>query len=390
MKLRHAVPLLLLPCLLAGCSAWNTMTGWFSDKDETVAPPAPLVEFQQTVNVIKLWSQGTGSGTDEQYLKLSPVVADQRIYVVDTDGKLAALDATNGQQIWSKDIDAHITGGPGYADKTVMIGTGEGYVMAFNADTGKKLWRVPVSSEVLSAPQRKGDTVVVRTVDGKIFGLNASSGRRQWVYDRSVPPLTLRGTSTPVIDGDTVIAGFDGGRLAALGLKSGRLLWETRVATAKGASELERMVDIDSEPVIIEGVIYVASFQGQLAAIREDSGQVLWSRDISSYAGFSVDASNIFVTDADSNILAYDRYTGTLLWKQTKLHNRAVTAPAVIGGYIVVGDLEGYLHWMDKRDGHFVARTRVSDQRIIAAPLVVGSIVYAYDTDGELAAYTFR
>jgi outer membrane protein assembly factor BamB len=390
MRLRRAVPLLLLPGLLAGCSAWSTVTGWFQKDDETVTPPAPLVEFQQTVNVVKLWSEGTGSGTDEQYLKLSPVVADQRIYAVDTDGRLTAMDATNGQQIWSKDIDARITGGPGYGEKTVLVGTSEGYVMAFNADNGKKLWRVPVSSEVLSAPQRKGDTVVVRTVDGKVFGLNAENGERQWVYDRSVPPLTLRGTSNPVIDGDTVIAGFDGGRLAALDLGSGRVLWETRVATAKGSSELERMVDIDSEPIVIDGVIYVASFQGQLAAVREDSGRLLWSRDISSYAGFSADTANIYVTDADSNVLAYDRYTGSVLWKQKKLHNRAVTAPAVIGNYLVVGDLAGYLHWMDKRDGHFVARTRVSDERIIAAPLVVGSIVYAYDTDGELAAYTFR
>lgn len=387
MRLRHAVPLLLLLGLLAGCS---TVADWFGKKDETVTPPAPLVEFQQTVNVIKIWSQGTGNGTDEQYLKLSPVVADQRIYVVDTDGRLTAMDATNGQQIWSKDIDAHITGGPGYGEKTVLIGTGEGYVMAFDADSGKKLWRVPVSSEVLSAPQRKGDTVVVRTVDGKVFGLAADSGQRHWVYDRSEPPLTLRGTSNPVIDGNTVIAGFDGGRLAALDLESGRLLWETRVATAKGTSELERMVDIDSEPVIIDGVIYVASFQGQLAAIREDSGRILWSRDISSYAGFSADGANIYVSDDDSNVLAYDRYTGSLLWKQTKLHNRAVTAPAVIGDYIVVGDLAGYLHWMDKKNGRFVARTRVSDQRIIAPPLVVGNIVYAYDTDGELAAYTYR
>jgi outer membrane protein assembly factor BamB len=165
---------------------------------------------------------------------------------------------------------------------------------------------------------------------------------------------------------------------------------EARVAAAKGTSELERMVDIDSEPVIMDGVIYVASFQGQLAAIQMATGRLLWSRDISSYAGFSVDNSSVYVTDDESNITAFDRYSGTILWKQEKLNGRAATAPAVIGDYIVAGDMEGYLHWMSRQDGHFVARNQVSDKRIIAAPVVAGRIVYVFDTDGELAAYTYR
>jgi outer membrane protein assembly factor BamB len=389
MRLRIAVALLLLS-LLTGCGAGETIAGWFSKEDKTVVPPAPLVEFQQTINTIKIWSRGTGDGTDEQYLKLSPVVANQRVYVVDTDGDLTAMDATNGDRIWSKDIDARVTGGPGYGDKMVLVGTGDGDVIAFDADNGKRLWKAEVSSEVLSAPQRSGDTVIARTVDGKIFGLDSKTGRRHWIYDRSVPPLTLRGTGTPVIKDGTVIAGFDGGRMAALDLASGRLLWETRIAAAKGTSELERLVDIDSEPVIINGVIYVASFQGQLAAVQMATGRVLWSRDISSYAGFCVDSGTVYLTDDESNVTAFDRYSGDLLWKQEKLHARAVTAPAIVGDYLVVGDVQGYLHWMSKQDGHFVARNRVSDERIIAAPVVAGRIVYVFDTDGELAAYTYR
>jgi len=389
MRLRHAViPAVLL--LLSGCSAWNTVSGWFSTTDETVQPPAPLTQFQQSINVIQLWSRGTGSGTDGQYLKLSPVVANQRVYIVDTDGNLSAMDATNGREIWSKDIDARITGGPGYGDKTVLIGTDKGKVMAFDADSGKRLWRASVSSEILSAPQRSGSTVVVRTIDGKLFGLDGDSGRREWVYDRSVPSLTLRGTGAPVISNGTIVAGFDGGRLAALELHTGKLKWEARVAEPKGTSELERMVDIDSAPVIIDGVAYVVSFQGQLAAVEMSSGRLLWSRDVSSYAGFAADKSSIYVTDSDSDVIAYDRYTGSELWKQEKLHNRGVTAPAVIGDYIVVGDKEGYLHWIKKQNGAFAARNRISEDRIIAAPVVAGKILYAYDTDGELGAYTYR
>jgi outer membrane protein assembly factor BamB len=384
--------LALIPALLllAGCGAMKTVGGWFASEDKTVEPPAPLVEIQPSIKVVELWSRNTGSGTDKQYLELSPVVAGQRIYVVDSDGDLTAMDASNGREIWSRDADTAITAGPGFGADTVLIGTGEGRVLAYRADTGKDLWRSTVSSEILSPPQRAGDTVVVRTIDGKLFGLNAANGNRTWVYDRSVPSLTLRGTSTPVIDNDIVVAGFDGGRLAALELDTGRLLWETRVAVSQGRSELEQMVDIDSEPVVVDGVIYVVSFQGQLSAVDLQSGRLLWSRELSSYAGFSVDASSIYVSDDNSHVHAYDRYTGTELWEQDKLHNREITGPAGIGDYVVVGDLEGYLHWMNKSDGSFAARDRLSNERLIAKPVSVGRFLYAHSTDGTLAAYTYR
>ena len=173
-------------------------------------------------------------------------------------------------------------------------------------------------------------------------------------------------------------------------LRTGRLLWEVRITTARGSSELDRMVDIDSEPVIVDGVIYVASYQGHMAAVQLESGRIIWNRDLSSYAGFSVDVNNVYVTDDNSHVLAFDRYSGTPLWEQKNLHARRVTAPVGIGNYLVVGDFEGYLHWMSKDSGNFVARNRVSNDPIIAAPIVVGKFIYAFCIDGELAAYTYR
>ena len=402
---RCLLPLLLL-LSVSGCGVKDAMTDMFSSSDDNAEPPAPLLEFRTRLNVIELWSEGIGSGTDEQYLKLAPVVANQKLFIVDSDGDLKALDATNGQKLWSaklkteRDIDSGgfwsrnasttITGGPGYGENTVLVGTNEGDVVAYAAETGKQLWSAKVSSEVLSAPQKKDNIVVVRTIDGKMFGLEGNEGRRLWIYDRTVPTLSLRGTSAPVIVDDIIIAGFDGGRLAALELRTGRLLWESQVATARGSSELERMVDIDSEPIVIDGVIYVATYQGNVAAIHMESGRILWTKDISTHAGMSADDRYIYLTDDNSHIWAFDRYSGISMWSHEKLHARAVTAPAVIGDYIVVGDFEGYLHWMEKDTGHFVARTQLSDERIIAAPIVVGKILYAFCTDGELAAYTYR
>ena len=401
------ITLLILAIILSGCAATEKVTDYFKGGSDNAEPPNPLVEFRPLINVIELWKKNNGIGTDEQYLKLAPVIVNQRLYVVDSAGSIGAMDATNGKRLWQKKIsasesidgksgwlrgggDIHITGGPGYGENTLMVGSLEGEIISLSAENGSELWRTRVSSEVLSAPQRASDIVIVRTIDGKVFGIDGDKGRRLWIYDRSVPPLTLRGTSTPAIDSGIVVAGFDGGKMAALDVRTGKLLWETSISAARGRSELERMVDIDSEPMIVDGTVYIATFQGHVAAVQLETGRILWSSDLSSYAGFSADEQNIYISDEDSHVWALDRFSGTVLWEQDSLHARAATAPAAIGDQIVVGDLEGYLHWINKKNGEFTARKRLCKEPVIAKPIVVGKIAYAYCSDGRLAAYTYR
>jgi outer membrane protein assembly factor BamB len=375
---------------LGACGVTESLKEYMKGDSDNAEPPAELIEIRQRLNIVELWSENTGSGTDNQYLKLAPVVFNQRLYIADAEGRIQAMDATNGNKIWSVDADTRITGGPGFGENTVLVGTAEAETIAFSAEDGEELWRATVSSEILSAPQKAHNTVVVLTGDGKIFGLSGNKGKRLWIYDRTVPSLTLRGTSTPVIDGDLVIAGFDGGKMAALEVRTGKLIWEASVATARGRSDLERMVDIDVEPMVVDGVIYIATFQGRLSAMQVETGRVLWDREISSYAGFDADEQNIYVTGDKSRISVFDRYTSTEVWTQKKLHLRGVTAPAVIGDYVVVGDFEGYLHWMSRASGKFVARNRLCKDRIISSPLVVGKILYGFCSDGTLTAYSYR
>ncbi len=383
-----AVLAMALGC--ASCGMGDTVKRYMSGGEDNAEPPAPLVAFQTKLKVIELWSRGT-SGVDEQYLKLAPSISGQHLFVAGPDGDIEAFDASNGEPLWSEDLDdERVTGGPGSGENTVLLGTGEGKVIALNAADGKHLWDSQLSSEILSPPLRREGVVVARTNDGKVFGIDGDNGKRLWIYDRTVPALTLRGTSTPAIDSGLVIAGFDAGRLAALELRSGKLVWEAAVATSRGRSELERMVDIDSDPLIFDGVIYVASFQGQLAAVQMDSGRILWNREISSHAGFTVDENNVYLTDDESHIRAFDRFSGSSIWNNEKLHARGATGPARVGDYIVVGDMEGFLHWMDRATGEFVARLQLSSHRIIAQPFVVGKVLYAYSSDGTLAAYTYR
>jgi len=371
--------------LLSGC---GTVKNMFGGGEDNTIPPTPLVEIETLAEIIKLWSTNTGKGSSKQYLKLTPSHIQGKVFVADVRGNLAAIDATTGNTLWENDADMNITGGPGSSDTLTLVGSEDGDVLAYASESGEFLWQAKVSSEILAAPQEAYGVVVIRTIDGKIFGLDANDGNRLWVYDRTVPALTLRGTSNPVITGDIVIAGFDGGRISAIELHTGKLIWETSVSLASGRSQLERMVDIDSEPVIIGSDIYVATFQGRLASVALEDGRITWTRDISSYAGLTVDENNIYITDDQSYIWALERSTGNSVWKQENLFARRVTAPATIGELVVVGDLEGYLHWMDKSNGEFVARTQFSKNPIIAPPVAVEDIVYAFSSDGTLGAYT--
>jgi len=373
--------------LLSGCGTKDYVKNLFGGEDNT-DPPTPLVEIETLAEIIKLWSKDTGKGSTKQFLKLTPSHIQGKVFVADVRGNLLAIDATSGNILWENDADLSITGGPGSSETLTMIGSEEGDVLAYASESGDFLWQAKVSSEVLAAPQEAYGIVVVRTIDGKIYGLDAHDGSRLWIYDRTVPALTLRGTSNPVITGDVVIAGFDGGRLAAIELHTGKLIWETSVSLASGRSQLERMVDIDSDPMIIGNDIYVATFQGRLASVALENGRITWTRDISSYAGLTSDGKNIYITDDQSHVWALERSSGNSVWKQENLFARQVTAPATIGDLVVVGDLEGYLHWMDKSSGQFVARTQISKNPILAPPVAIEDIVYAYSSDGTLGAYT--
>lgn len=375
----------LMLVLLSGCGTVKNLLG--SGVDNSI-PPTPLVEIETLAEIIKLWEKDTGKGSTKQYLKLTPSHIQGKVFVADIRGNIAAIDATTGSTLWENDADMNITGGPGSSETLTMIGSDNGDVLAYASESGELLWQAKVSSEVLAAPQEAYGVVVTRTIDGRVFGLDANDGSRLWVYDRVVPALTLRGTSNPVITGDIVIAGFDGGRISAIELHTGKLIWETSVSLASGRSELERMVDIDSEPVIIGSDIYVATFQGRLASVTLEDGRISWTRDISSYAGLTADENNIYITDDQSNIWALERASGNSVWKQENLFARRATAPATVGELVVVGDLEGYLHWMNKGNGEFVARTHFSKNPILAPPVAVEDIVYAFGGDGTLGAFT--
>jgi len=357
---------------------------WFDDSN--TEPPAELVDFPATAKVSELWSVDTGTGPGRQYIKLAPVLHNAVLYVADTRGRVRALAQDSGKELWRTDLDLEITSGTGLGEDLVLVGSRKGEVIAMDKAKGHIQWRAQVPSEVLAPPAAEAGVVVVQSVDGRLTGLAAADGKRLWNVDRSEPALSLRGTATPVIVTDVVLTGFASGKIAAIGLQNGRLLWETPVAQAQGRSEIERLIDVDVPMLILGRTLLTAAYQGKIVAVDLENGRLLWSRDISTYSALDADRTNAYVSDVHGHVYALDLRTGATLWKQDKLQARRLSSPAVTANAVAVGDFEGYIHWLARDDGRFLARERVARAAVLTSPIADGATIYVNAQNGDLTA----
>ncbi len=374
-----------------------------------VLPPVGLVELENQLDIKRLWQRKVGYGASDKFLKFTPLIEDQTGYSLDHEGLVLAWNLADGKLLWQHRFHTSAASALVLDKEHLYFGTSRGEVFALNKLTGEQVWKQQLTSEILSPPVSYDGKVIVRSVDGRIHALKASTGDKAWAHDRSMPVLSLRGTSTPVVANGIVISGADNGKLTALALDNGNVLWETTIAVPRGRNEIERLIDIDARSVVLDDVVYTVAYQGRLAAVKIDSGRTLWVRDISSYAGMVVDSNKIYISDADGLLWALDRFNGATIWKQDNLLRRGLSKPAFQGRYLVVGDFNGYLHWMTRNEGQLMGRTQlgysifdeidaeeeyIEDDRlfskarnILATPVVRGDIAVAITREGLLSAY---
>ena len=385
--MKQAVATLLLTGLLTGCSTMGDWSRSILGGEDNAEPPAPLVDIEDPVPLKQLWSASVGVGDDRQFINLVPAVDDSQVFVANRKGRVVAFDAETGKENWSVKTGVAISAGPGAGEGLVLVGTSDAEVLALSAVDGTQLWKTEVSSEVLSVPQIDLDKVIVQTVDGNVAALDAEDGHEIWVHDRSIPVLTLRGTSTPAVQHGLVVVGYANGKLAALSAEKGFDVWETSVAIPQGSSEIDRMVDIDGDPIIVGGAVYVTTYQGRVAVVDIQNGNPGWTRDMSSSAGLGVDFSQVYVTDDQSHVWALSRSTGASEWMVETLKNRKLTAPEPFGDYVAVGDVEGYVHLLSRYDGHVAGRVKVDSKGIRSRLLTRNEVLYVYGNSGKLAAF---
>jgi outer membrane protein assembly factor BamB len=358
--------------------------------DDVIEPPAELIDFEADVDVRRIWSTKVGDASERLRLGLMPASDGANIYVGSYDGRVEALNAETGRTQWSVRFDENFTAGPAFGNGSLAFGTANGDLIVLDSQTGEIRWQRPAGSEVIAPPAVGADVVVFRTVDGRLRAFGIDTGEEVWSIEQSLPPLTLRGDTAPVVTGQIVVSGFDNGRIGAYDIDTGNPIWEFPIANSTGRNELERLVDIGGDLAVVGNDVYTAGVNGRAVGIDLRTGQVMWQQEISSYAGLGVDASNVYVTDEFGTVAAYDRVRGAPIWRQEDLRLRDVTAPTRFGNLLVVGDFEGYLHWLDPEDGRFRARERAGSDRITGPPLVLGQTLYVQSDDGSVAAFALR
>jgi outer membrane protein assembly factor BamB len=375
--MRRWILLLCAFLFLAACS-----------KDKDVDKPAALVPFSATLKVNKVWSAKVGDKKSVVLrLGLGLGVEGARVYAAGRKGEVAAFDLSSGHQIWHVRTKTQLSGGTGVGDGLVIVGTSKGQVIALHEKDGATAWKVHVDGEILAPPAISEHLIVLRTVDGKLHGLAPTDGHELWAQDQQVPRLSLRGTATPVFSGDLVLCGFDNGKVVALNAGDGSVQWETTVSPAHGRTELERLVDIDSAVDVSGGNVYAVGFQGRVAMLKLDTGQVWWSHDASSYHGLGLDDDSLYMASADGNVVALRKGTGAELWRQKALQYRRLSSPGVSDASIIVGDYKGYVHWIDKATGGLQARASTSKVSISQAPIVNGNMVIVINDAGAITAF---
>lgn len=370
----------VLAAMLAGCGTASRI-----EQEE----PADLVDFKEEARVRELWTAEVGPLDGAYGSRLVPVFDDKKIYITNADGRVRAIAADTGLTLWDNHVGTEVTGATAVGDGLVLVGTRKGEVVALDAADGTPRWRGKASSEVQAPPAIRKGVVVVQAVDGRISGLSASDGKRLWTFDRSEPALSLRGTSTPMIAADFVLTGFGNGKIVALQLKDGKLIWEQTVAQPRGRNEIERMVDVDAPLLLWGDMLFAVAYQGKVIAVDTRSGKVVWTRDVSSYVGMDADRGAVFIADENGQVHAFDQRGGASVWKQEKLRGRRLSAPVLHENNIVVGDFEGYLHWLARDDGHFVARHQIDVQfptSIQVRGSADGATLYVAAQNGRLAA----
>ncbi len=377
------LPLLVVTSIaVSGCSTMSDAIDTINPFTSAGPKMAPLADFTPSLQARTLWSAGAGKAGDYTF---SPAVVGDAVYVAGRDGAVSKI--LDGKAVWKVNAGQPLSAGVGANARLVVVGTPKGDVLAFSSDDGKLLWQSKVSSEVLATPAVGDDGVAVKSGDNRIFLFDGADGSRKWVYQRATPTLSIRSAGAPVFADRYVFVGFPGGKLVALAMQNGAPVWEGVVALPKGATELDRVADIVAPPVVEGRQICAVAFQGRVACFdMGQGGAMVWSRDLSSASGLALDGRYLFVTDEKGAVHALDRLSGSSLWKQDKLLNRRVSAPAVKRGLVAVADAEGVVHFLSRDDGSFVARLKTDGTPVRAPVQPLGSGFLVQTVGGDVSA----
>jgi outer membrane protein assembly factor BamB len=382
---KNLITIALLSISITGCSK---LDDYMLGKDNTPAPKT-LEPVNSKAPLTEKWSAPTGfNKKNSAYLKLKPVIKGNTVYVADASGVVQAVDTSNGRAIWSQKLNSGVISGPTVANGYVVVGTDASKIVTLKQDTGAEIWQADLTGDVLAKPVITQNKVIAKTIDGNLYAFDLNKGNRLWISEHGAPSLILKASSSPVIvDNKMALVGYSDGKMDAVDLQTGQVLWQRSIAFASGSSDVERLVDIDADPIVQGNTVLLASYQGYIGALALSDGQFAWRKPASTYKNIIVRGAAVYMTDSNDIVWSIDKQTGHVNWKQDKLKSRGLTEPSLLAGNIVVGDKTGMLHILSAKNGEFISRAQLGGA-ITISPGVSGNSVYVLTANGKLSRFS--
>lgn len=382
MDRKYKIPfaLTILTVALLGCSS-NKI------KVEQVKPN-PLPKLVQAKALVPVFSQSVSATSKEDPLRLRLDVDNGVIFALDPKGEVTAYQGK--QRLWQQKVSKQgLSSGVEAAEGTVIVGNKKGQLFALDQATGEQKWTAQLSGAILSASLIQAGRVVTLSNDGTVYAHDLATGQQVWTYNLPDVQFSLRGTASPIaLDPRTVLIASSNAYVYALDILTGVPRMQRRVAVSDGRSDVQRLNDIDGDPVVAGQFLVTTSFQGQVTVTDLASQQVLWSEDASSIQRPEVSNNTVYVTQADGKITAYALTTGAQLWQNDSLLNRQLSNPVVLGQDLVVGDLEGVLHLIDPNSGQLIGRSKTSGE--VRSLRVIDGQLYVSTRKGALSVWQNR
>ena len=382
MHRKYKIPfaLAILSIAMVGCSSNKV-------KVEKIKPN-PLPKLAQSTSLTEVFSQKVSSSSEQDPLRLRLDADNGVVFVMDPKGEVAAYKGK--QRLWeTKVTKQELTSGVEAADGLVIVASRKGQVFALDQQTGEQKWTAQLSGSVISSALIQTGRVILVANDGTVFALDEATGQQAWTYKMANAAFSLRGQASPVsLDPRTVAVASSNGYLYAIDSLTGAPRMQRRVAVSDGRSDIQRLVDIDAEPVVSGQYVVTNSFQGQVTVLDLAAQRVAWSVDASSISRPEVAENKVFVAQDDGKLKAFDLATGQELWVNEQLLNRNLSNPVLLGQQLVVGDLDGVLHLIDPNTGTIMGRSKTSGE--VRTLRVIDNQLFVATRKGELSIWQSR
>ncbi|RZO28963.1 MAG: outer membrane protein assembly factor BamB [SAR86 cluster bacterium] len=359
-KSLHFFAILQIVFILSSCSSLQGLKFWETDEVDP-DEPKELSSYENQKDISIIWNLSFDG--ENEIGNFEPGFSSQNLFFADSEGTLSSISLKSGEKEWSTELN-FLASGTAAGFGILVVADVDGNVIALDQKDGSQLWSTNVKGEILSKSVIDTQIVVVKSGSGELIGLNRVTGEIEWSYRSKLPPLTVRGSSSPVLSDDKIFVSFDNGRLGVFDINSGFPLWDGAISYASGTSELDNLIDGDSSPVIEGGLVYTTNYQGNLNIFDIAQKRSVWTSETSSFYSPVIMRGLLIVADANSTIKSFSLSSLEESWLNEDYLNRGLSNPVSYKGSLVVGDFEGYIHIIDPLNGKTIGRKKLSRKPI--------------------------